>query len=452
MNCAGDGPMNPYRRVLRSIRMLVRAVTLLLTWSPVALSGCIIAVLSRHRLLPESWRIELRESWWRALLKLIEFSGPTFIKAAQWVSTRRDSVPEEVCNRLGRLHTFTKSRPRSYGEDALDLAFGLSWRRSFELEEEALGSGCVAQVYKGRMIGGLHAGRAIAVKIVDSSLRMAVDCDLGLMRATAAVLELVPRLHWLSLRETVNEFGHLMETQLDLRREARNLERFREDFRDDPSLVFPSPMYPWVSDSVLVEDFKEGEPISTFFGGEESRQLASMGLQMFLKMVFINNFVHGDLHPGNLLVGRQQEGRKPCLIILDAGIVSELDESDRKNFVDLFYAIVVGDGKLAGRLMIERARDQRCRDPEGFCTEVDTLVQKARSSGLRLGQIQAGQLLTCMFSLCLQHEVKLESKFSSVVLAIAVLEGVGRSLDPDCNILKETLPVVARASTMQLGL
>lgn len=72
----------------------------------------------------------------------------------------------------------------------------------------------MSQVYKGRMIGGLHAGRAIAVKIVDSSLRMAVDCDLGLMRATAAVLELVPRLHWLSLRETVNEFGHLMETQV----------------------------------------------------------------------------------------------------------------------------------------------------------------------------------------------------------------------------------------------
>lgn len=40
--------------------------------------------------------------------------------------------------------------------------------------------------------------------------------------------------------------------------------------------------------------------------------------------------------------------------MLDAGIVCELDEADRKNFIDLFYAIVVGDGKLAGRLMIER--------------------------------------------------------------------------------------------------
>ncbi|CAM9437900.1 unnamed protein product, partial [Sphacelaria rigidula] len=383
--------------------------------------------------------------------QLIEYSGPTFIKAAQWVSTRRDSFPEELCNRLGQLHTFTRSRPKSYGEDALDVAFGSSWRESLLLEEEALGSGCVAQVYKGRMIGGSEAGRSIAVKVVDPQTRIAVDSDLTLMRAVVAVLESIPRLHWLSLCETVNEFAHLMESQLDLRQEARNLERFREDFRGDPSLVFPRPVHPWVADSVLVEDFKEGQPISMFFGGEESRRLAGMGLKMFLKMVFINNFVHGDLHPGNLLVGRQDNSEEPCLVILDAGIVSELDEGDRKNFVDLFYAIVVGDGKLAGRLMIERARNQRCKDPDRFCTEVDSLVQRARSSGLRLGQIQAGQLLTRMFSLCLHHEVKLESKFSSVVLAIAVLEGVGRSLDPDCNILEASLPVVARASTMQMG-
>lgn len=72
--------------------------------------------------------------------------------------------------------------------------------------------------------------------------------------------------------------------------------------------------------------------------------------------MFLANFVHADLHPGNLLVGRRADNEGPSLIMLDAGIVCELDESDRKNFVDLFYAIVVGDGKLAGRLMIERVR------------------------------------------------------------------------------------------------
>lgn len=222
------------------------------------------------------------------------------------------------------------------------------------LENEALGSGCVAHVYKGRLLAGEHAGTPIAVKVVDPGLQKTVDLDLSLMRVAATVFELLPRLHWLSMYETVDEFGKLMECQLDLRREATNLERFRRDFEGDPTLVFPRPLYPWVTENVLVEEFKDGKPISTYFGGDNTRQLARIGLQAFLKMVFLTNFVHGDLHPGNMMVGRREDNGGPCLVMLDAGIVCELDQHDRKNFIDMFYAIVVGDGKLAGRLMIER--------------------------------------------------------------------------------------------------
>lgn len=72
----------------------------------------------------------------------------------------------------------------------------------------------MSQVYKGRIIGGPEAGRSIAVKIVDPHMRVAVDSDLALMRATAAVLECIPRLHWISLCETVQEFAFLMEDQV----------------------------------------------------------------------------------------------------------------------------------------------------------------------------------------------------------------------------------------------
>lgn len=64
------------------------------------------------------------------------------------------------------------------------------------------------------MLGGQSAGRPIAVKVVDPRLKRTVDLDLSLMRAATILMELVPRLHWLSLHETVNEFGRLMETQV----------------------------------------------------------------------------------------------------------------------------------------------------------------------------------------------------------------------------------------------
>ena len=44
------------------------------------------------------------------------------------------------------------------------------------------------------------------------------------------------------------------------------------------------------------------------------------------------------------------------MILLDAGLVTELDAVDRRNFLDLFRAVAVGDGRLAAQLMIERSR------------------------------------------------------------------------------------------------
>lgn len=41
------------------------------------------------------------------------------------------------------------------------------------------------------------------------------------------------------------------------------MERFRSDFADDPELVFPRPLYPWVTENVLVEEFKVRVAVST---------------------------------------------------------------------------------------------------------------------------------------------------------------------------------------------
>lgn len=177
----------------------------------------------------------------------------------------------------------------------MDQAFGSSWRQFVELQDEQLGSGCVASVYKGRIIAGEHAGKQIAVKVLHPDVKRAIQLDLAFMKGAAKAAEVLPFIHleWLSLEESVDEFASLMEMQMNLEREAHNLERFIQDFQDDPTVVFPQPIYPWVSGNVLVEDFLQGEPISNFF---PSKKLAEKGLQAFLRMLFVTNFVHGDLH------------------------------------------------------------------------------------------------------------------------------------------------------------
>ncbi len=87
----------------------------------------------------------------------------------------------------------------------------------------------------------------------------------------------------------------------------RSLDRFRSNFAGQHDVHFPAPLWPLVNEFVLVEEYVGGTPISQILKDpacpvEEKRRIARSGLAAFLKMVFLDNFVHGDLHPGNIFV------------------------------------------------------------------------------------------------------------------------------------------------------
>ncbi|XP_013802575.2 uncharacterized aarF domain-containing protein kinase 2 [Apteryx mantelli] len=319
----------------------------------------------------------------------------------------------------------------------------------------------------------------VAVKVLHPGLVHQVQMDLFLMKMGSHIIGLLPGFKWLSLTEIVEEFEKLMIQQTDLRYEARNLERFRQNFLGVDFVKFPTPLRPLVTTDVLVETFEESEPISQYLHAEiatELRQrLAKMGMDMLLKMVFVDNFVHADLHPGNILVqgmahisasGKEQtaivdlcdtlvvEVQPPrgrlCLVLLDAGIVAELQTADMQNFRAVFTAVVQGQGERVAELILHHARANQCQDIERFKAEMAELVTKARGNTIALGKLQVANLLSNVFKLLMTHKVKLESNFASIIFAIMVLEGLGRSLDPELDILQAAKPLLIKTAASVL--
>lgn len=261
----------------------------------------------------------------RGLIRLIRWgltrAGATFIKLGQWAATRPDVLPELFCEELALLHANAPGHSMAWNEKVIQSAFGKSIDQVFEeFDPLPVGSGTIAQVHRARIRQGSQS-RAVAVKISHPHIETIIADDVLLLSVIARVVHvLVPPLRWICLPDEVACFGVMMREQLDLRFEAFTLHRFTQNFEGTAKawghlarIKFPRPHFPWVAPRCLVEDLIENAlPIGNIQNllinsppadsANVRKDLAVLGLRGFLQMLLWDNFVHADLHPGNILV------------------------------------------------------------------------------------------------------------------------------------------------------
>lgn len=88
----------------------------------------------------------------------------------------------------------------------------------------------------------------------------------------------------------------------------------------------------------------------------------------------MHNFVHGDLHPGNILV-QDPNVKHPKLVLLDCGIATTLTPLDLENLQCVFTAIVTGQGWKVVDLFLNKK--QTCSTLEECRRKVGNLVDSA---------------------------------------------------------------------------
>ena len=130
------------------------------------------------------------------------------------------------------------------------------------------------------------------------------------MRVIAHLLNQLPQLEWMHVKETLGQFETTLAAQVYFSTEAAQLLEFSHSFRHWKSVHFPSPVFPLVQDSVLVETFEEGRPIMEYIENGDhplNKPLAKIVVTTILKMMLIDHRIHADLHPGNILVREEAD-------------------------------------------------------------------------------------------------------------------------------------------------
>ena len=147
------------------------------------------------------------------------------------------------CAVFSRLQDDTTPHAWKHTERALEEAFGEDWNERVRLDQ-IIGSGCIAQVYKGVVFTEDGKEREVAVKVMHPHVTDDIDTDLDLMRLSVNMLERLPfdvfkNLKWLNIQGFIDEMEKMLKIQLDLRTEADHLVKFNENFKDNDKVVLP---------------------------------------------------------------------------------------------------------------------------------------------------------------------------------------------------------------------
>ena len=377
------------------------------------------------------------ETLGRRLNSALTELGPTFVKLGQVLATRPDILGKEIRSELGRLQDEVTVLPFDKMGPVIESSLGKPLDELFkEFPETPVASASLSQVYKAKLLNGM----TVAVKVRRPGITQVINSDINLLTAVAEWIdEHVEDFDWLDTTGLVKEFRRSILRELDFSIEARNIQRFHENFLEDPTVEIPRVYEDLSSTEVLTMSFIDGIRVDDVEHYEERRcdpKVVSVnGCHAICKQIFEYNFFHADPHPGNIWVTRDNR-----LAFLDYGMVGHLERSDVGILADLLRAVFQENSKAmtdcililtdAGDLENVRALQQEAADYLSF--EAQAIIARG----------EVGRALEKILDILSNHGLQLPPRFTLLIKALATIESTARELDPTLDMLPIMKPYV----------
>lgn len=373
----------------------------------------------------------------RTLAEILAALGPTYVKLGQILSTRRDLLSEPVLQQLGALRDRLPPIPFGLVPSLFREEFGVEIEVVFsEFDPTPIASASVASVYRAQ----LQDGRLVAVKVRRPGIAVHIKADLCLLRSTAFLLEHIPPLRVIPLRRTIDEFGECLVRQLDFRLEATANRRLRAALVYETNIVIPALVEELCSSSILTMEYLDDLGGAVQLDADQARRSLLAALHALYRMIFVEGFIHCDMHQGNLHF--LSKGRSA---LVDFGFMAELDRSTRLKFAEFFYAMATNDGVRCAQITLETAL---FAPPElayeAFEEDVVFLVDQV--AGAAASKYQVADFVVRLFDVQRRYRIVGTTGFTMAIVSLLVFEGIAKEIYPDLDFQREARPFILRAS------
>jgi len=381
-------------------------------------------------------------------LKLVlEELGPTYIKLGQILSTRPDLIPIDICEEFSKLQD--EVTPVDYDKVCRQVIsrFGKPPEELFlNFSKKPLAAASLGQVHTAE----LNTGEKVIVKIQRPEIEKTIEADIRILLQIAELIHKhISALRVYDLPGIIAQFARTIRNELDFTIEARNIDRFARNMRNQQSVHIPHVYWEYTRDKIITLEKIEGTRLGEFIKTEnleaEKKVIAAHFADAILKMVFIDGFFHADPHPGNIFV---ISGNR--IAFVDFGIISKLGDKLKMLMGEMLMGVVDNDTEKITDLIRKLGAVGKDIDFSRFKTDMNDLLD--RYYDLPLQQIKMGQLFSTVLSLMRAYSIKIPRDLYLMIKTIIIAESVVLKLDPDFNMIRHSKPFIAKMIKAQYSI
>ncbi|MEW5300846.1 MAG: hypothetical protein WDW36_003746 [Sanguina aurantia] len=381
--------------------------------------------------------VKLRAAQIRELLTVL---GPSFVKVGQVLANRPDILREDYMNELAVLQDDVPPFPDDQAFKIMEADLGRPIEEVFaSISERPIAAASLGQVYKAVL---RDTGEAVAVKVQRPGVEPTILRDLFIFRAVATLFDtLAQQRLGCAAQLIVDEFGEKIMEELDYRQEARNIEDFNRNFKNDPTVKIPWVRKDLCGSQVLVMEWIDGirctDPEAIQKSGINVEQFIKCGVVSGLRQLLEIGMFHGDPHPGNIFCMR--DGR---IAYVDFGNVSELSQRSKEVLIDaVVHAVNEDYENMAGDFI-----------KLGFLapgTNISPIVPALEkiwtdSKGQSLADFNFRTVTSKFNELVYQYPIRIPERYSLVIRSLLTQEGICMTLKPEFHFLEVAYPYIAR--------
>ncbi|MFP7658003.1 ABC1 kinase family protein [Chryseobacterium proteolyticum] len=365
---------------------------------------------------------------------VLEELGPTFVKLGQTFSNREDLLPPELIQELQKLQDKVDTVEMNVTE-ILENEFNISVKDHFlEIQSQPLATASIAQVYKAT----LADGTSVILKIKKADVQTVIEDDLLLIKDLERLVSSYSEIgEKLNLKQAISTFEKSLLEEVSLINEKDNILQFTRNFKNNKETYVPKVYEEFSNNNILCMEFIDGIKVTDKAGllahNIDPVKVSEAGLRLFVSQILDYGFFHADPHAGNILV--KKDGK---VVFIDFGAVGQIQPNDKEILEDLIVSFVAKNSHKIVRYLKKMAVSYEIPDERRFENDVNDILNFVHSSSLQ--DINVQTVINKMKDILKDNRLHMPDYFYLLFKGISLIEGVGRNINPDLDIVKSLNP------------